>query len=198
MAPLIVGAIFFKSLPKLARVLWFFILATAILDFVASNLAYFGINNLWIFHLYAYMEFGVISYLYFHLIRRKSRRVLILGMLVLFMSLSIVDLCLYEGLKEFNSIQRHIEGFILVLYCFEYLFELAHDPERDNSFRNPYYLLTIGFMIYFCGTLYLFVFGNSILQQPDAHYWLLHTIFNSVLLLIYTLFFWRLRHGVLE
>jgi hypothetical protein len=194
-APAIVGAIYFKSLPKLARVLWYFIIVTTLLDALASYLGYYKINNLWLFHLYSYIEFGFISYIYFHLIRRRRVRLLILVMLGIFLILSLINLFGYEGIKEFNSIQRHIEGFILVLYCVDYLMELAHDKKRNSSWRNPYYMLTIGFLIYFTGTLYLFVFGNSIVQQPDDYYWLLHTFFHTILLAIYTLFLWRTSRG---
>lgn len=191
-APLFVGVVFIRTLLISCRLLFLLIITVAIIELLAIILAKYGINNLFLFHLYSFIEFGVISMIYYQLIRNTQQRKFILYFLVVFQGFSLLNLLFFEKITGFNSFQRNIEAIILMFYFFFYLFEISK-LKHEYSLRNPFFILTFGFIIYFVGTLSLFVYANQIIQGTDNSYWLIHSVLNIFLNGIYTIALWKGR-----
>jgi hypothetical protein len=193
LVPALVGAIFYSKLIRSVRVLSILVGLTLLIEVAARVLFEYGINNMFIFHLYSFIEFGFIALIYYQVSTNPHWRKLILTLSVLFGTFSIVNILFLEKITEFNSIQRHVEliglAIILVIYCYK----LIHEDRNVNFFQNPFFILTGGFLIYFGGTMYLFVFSKELLNGDKTSYWIIHGIFNIFLNITYTVVLWKGR-----
>jgi hypothetical protein len=184
-APAIVGAIFYFKFSGALKILCWLIFVTLILEGVGIWLYDLKINNLFIFHLYSYIEFGLITLIYYQLRTNQMWKRLMIVIFVLFLLYSGIVLLFYQGLDRFNSLQRNAEGAILMVYFFNFIREYSLFGSRQRALFKPFFWLTYGYFIYFAGTLFLFVFANEILSDTINDYWIIHGIFNIFLNIIY-------------
>jgi hypothetical protein len=184
-APVVIGAIFYFKLHRTLKVLCWLLFATLILEGAGVWLFELKINNLFIFHLYSYIEFGLITLIYYQLSTNQMWKRLMIVIFVLFLLYSGIVLLFYQGLDSFNSLQRNAEGVILMVYFFTFIRDYSLFGSRKRALFKSFFWLTYGYFIYFAGTLFLFVFANEILSDRMNDYWIIHGIFNIFLNITY-------------
>lgn len=189
LAPAIAGAIFYSRLLTVLRILYFFILTTLALEIITRILFEYGMNNLFLFHAYSFIEFSIIALIYYRLSPNKLWRKLILRIFILFQTYSMVSLLFFENVSRFNSIQRYTEMGLLSILFLTYLLIRKRELAGLPLHKDPLIVLTAAWLIYFGGTLYLFIYGNEVLEQ-DNRYWIIHGIFNIFLNISYTFVLW--------
>lgn len=190
LAPTLVGVFLFKRLPRLCKYLCILIFSLAIFEFVgeiASN--YLG-TNLFLFHLYTYVEFGIIAFIFYNLSKEVVWKRIILIFAIIFALFSIINLTFIETLLQFNSNQRYLEGIMILIFCVGYYTKLLRKAENIYLEKHPFFWLTSGYFIYFAGTLFLFLFSRELMENNNAAFWSLHGILNIFLNLIYVLTLW--------
>ncbi len=183
--PAIVGVVFFKSLWRPCKILFYFVCITVLLETVGRIMWHYGMNNLFLFHIYSFVEFGAISLIYYLITANKNQKRFIVIFLFVFQGFSVINL-MFEDLSGFNSFQRQIEALIVLYYLISFLFETSKN-DRYNL-NNPYLILTFGYVIYFVGTLYLFMYGKR-LTEAYGSYWLIHSSINIFLNIVYSIVF---------
>lgn len=183
--PLCCGAIVYRRVLSVTKVLIFFIAITAVLEGVSLYFYMNKWNNLFIFHIHTFVEFLSYSVIFGMLIKTKQfwrLSAAIAGLFVLFSGLAIG---LHEDVTEFNSIQRHIESVILSLYIVLYFAKmLKYESEVWTSV--PYNWFSIGLALYLFGNLFLFIMGNEILTPENDFIWVVHDILNIGLNIVFT------------
>lgn len=188
--PTILGAIFIRRLPKPLVFLTSFAIITAFLEVLTYVLYLSSTNNIFLVHIHSFIEFAFISLIYYVLLKTKFWRALIWLFSALFVAFSIVNFMLMEDSTDFNSNQRYVEGIILFVYFIAYIGKMINDKSYGYIENHPYFILTINFMLYFGGTLFLFLFGKQLLSESN-NYWVLHGVLNITLNLINTIVIWR-------
>ncbi len=191
LAPLVTGAIFYRKLPPFARFLFLFVVVTFLLEIVTRIYCELGWNNMFLFHLYSYVEVGFICLIYYALSDRPLWKRAIQTVFGLFVTVSLLNLLFFDELTHFNSMQRYVEMVIVYTLLSAYLLNAVYDPKNRPLAEHPAILLTMGYMIYFLGTLFLFVYGEEILSGNDGKYWVIHGIFNILLNGMYAFVFWK-------
>lgn len=190
--PTILGAILFKRLPNTLKVLTVFVFLTVISEILTYIFYLNGQNNLFLYHIYTFLEFGFISWIYASIFNRKYLKVIIGILSLAFISASALSLIKLESLVEFNSIQRMIELIILVLYFFIHMGMLMKSKKAPFLEMHPYFILTLGFIIYFIGTAILFYFTNLFIEMGNlVSFWMIHGALNIFLNIIYSIVLWR-------
>lgn len=193
LAPTIVGILFYKKFTKELKVLVFFVLFSFLIEGVAYYLRINRINNMFILHLHSWIEFFFIAAIYYKLTSNQNWKTTIILFTLLFSGLSLLNLLYLEDLSTFNSNQRYMEGILVIALFIVYLFQLMSRPKQEYLENHPFFILTVGFLIYFLGTLFLFLFSKEILSQSENSYWALHGILNIFLNIIYTVVLWKGR-----
>jgi len=192
-APILVGAICFRSLSFTIRLLFVFVLVTGVMEFTSGWMMAHKINNLALFHLHVYVEFTAITALFFLTYDSVLWRGIALSFFGLFLSYSLVNTLFYEDLYRFNSNQRYVEGLMIIVMCVGYFISLLRRPIHRYLEKQPMFWLTSGFLIYFAGTLYLFLFSRELLAINDYQYWEIHAVLNIGLNIIYVVAFLKER-----
>ena len=190
LAPTLLGAVLFTRLDGNLRLLYGLIVGTLVLEGVILYTSYNGIGNLYLFHVYTFLEFGVISVLYYRLMRMFLFRVILIVTALGFVVFSLLNLTYWESFSEFNSNQRAVEGVIVLFYLFYYAVYLMQTLELKNIEKHPYYWLTIAYVFYFLATFLLFTFSKSLIKENIQAYWFIHGAFNIFLNTMYAVVLW--------
>ena len=142
-------------------------------------------------HLQTSLEFVFLAIVYYRLFRTKYFQRMVLVVSAIFTVVSITNLLVYEGFNEFNSVQRYTEVVLMILIGLVYLVELASRFKSHEIKKNPFFWFTVGYVIYFCGTILLFVNQKHFLKAGEYHYWIVHGIFNIFLNSMLTFVLWK-------
>lgn len=191
--PTISGAFNYRRLFSFARILYFFVLFTFGVELSARILYEFDINNMFLFHFFSFGEVTFLCLIYRNLIPDERWKRYILQGFILFQTISILNLLFFEDITHFNSVQRYFEMLIIYTLLAKFILRAITEEARKPFLKDPAILLTLGFMIYFLGTLFLFIYGNDILSGDLNNYWIVHGVFNIFLNLIFSLVFFAAR-----
>jgi len=176
---------------RAARTLFVLVSITLLLDIVSFGLAEYGVSNIFLFHGYSWVEFFLVVIFYYRITPTKSWRVMLFALSASFVFISILSLILFQGFGEFNSLQRVVEAALIGAILVRYLTETF--KRNDTTLRNPFFIQTAGFLLYFCGTLFLFSLGTEILNPDSDQIWMIHLVFNILLNISFTLTLWKAR-----
>lgn len=148
-------------------------------------LFYWHWNNLFTFHLHTYIEFAAYSIILSRLIRLKFVKLAMKSLIPVFILFSLVNSLILEDVTGFNSLQRHIEATLIITYIFFYIIEFR--VTNDLSLReNPFLIFAFGSLLYFTGSLFLFIFGRTMFATGDDALWDIHGYLNIFLNVLYT------------
>lgn len=119
-------------------------------------------------------------------------------MSISFYIFSICNLIWWESIWSFNSNQRFFEGILILVILIGFFIQLMRTAEEIYFEKDPYFWLSTGFLIYFTGTLFIFLF-----EKKFVDYWLaspkeeyidyhsyIHGIIFIILILHYSVFLW--------
>lgn len=153
------------------------------------------VNNLFLFHLYTPVEFGFISTVYFTIFKKWSYKKLILVISISFLSYLILSI-FNSDLKRFDALNRTIESGILLVYFSIYLIEVLKNSKEPYLEIHPYFILTVGFVLYFAGTIIVFFISNNLDSNAFIPIWAIHSILNIFLNSIYSVVIWRSKKAL--
>lgn len=190
-APVLAGAMLYKRLPGVLKTMFWLVFTTFVLEACTYTLYYIGWNNQPFFHLYTYAEFTFITLLYIRLIDSPLLKRVFYYLLAVFVVFSLCVLFIWEDQWGFNSLQRYAEGLLVFIFISAYFVQLMKRAELIYLERHPYFVLSVGYLMYFAGTLFLFLASRELMKYAPSGYWALHGIFNIWLNLIYTLVLWK-------
>lgn len=189
--PTCFGAVLFKRLPVSLKVLSIFIFLSVILEGATYFTYSKGMNNMWLFHLYSFLEFATISLIYFFAFKSRPLKVMVIMASVIFLVLSTFNLLFNEQVSEFNSFQRYMGTILLLSYFVAQYIVLLNSRNAPFLELHPYFILTTGFLVYFLGTMYLFLYANEFIKNNIQMYWTIHGVLNIFLNAIYSITLWK-------
>ena len=162
------------------------------MDLTTFILFQYRMNNMIVYHLHTFVEFLSLSAVYFLIFRDSPRmRRSIIVVSFAFLILSIVSLVMWQGILEFNSIQRMIEYGILMFYFIAHFSSIINFRKAPFLELHPYFVLTTGLFIYFSGTLLVFLSANNFIDIGILNFWIIHSLLNVFLNITYSVVIWN-------
>lgn len=190
--PIAFGIIVFKRLPVSLMILAIYIVVAGLMDLGTFIMFTQKLNNMVLFHSHTYVEFLSLSAIYFFVFRHKRILQRVIGILgIVFLCFSLASLIYWEGITQFNSIQRMIEYGILMVYFFIFFSQVINSRRAPFLELHPYFLLTMGLFIYFSGTLLVFLNANNFIELGIVDFWMIHGFLNVFLNIIYAIVLWN-------
>lgn len=187
---MLVGFFGFKRRHTAAKYLYYFIWITFVLEVSVTWMSAYHLNNLFLFHIYTILEFFFVTLIYRQLLGNEWRNRIRL-MWLIFASFSIFNYSFVERYYDFNSSQRFVETILLVPLFYAHFQKLIVHSKVVYLENHPYFMLTLGFMIYFTGTALQFLFSQQIIQHDAKFLWIIHSLLNIFLNGIYTFVLWK-------
>lgn len=188
--PIFIGALFFRNLYPVLKILYLLILVSGGFELWAAILFFKSENNMFLYHYQTLIEFGLITLIYIMLFDKIWIKQLIGSISVVFCTVLIMNLFL-DNKNELNAVLRVWEGGILTVFFIAYLYYSLNFLKVPFLELNPYFILTAGWLIYFSGTLLLFLISNSLDQSEFLPSWVIHASLNLILNILFTLVLWK-------
>lgn len=194
--PVFIGGLLFRTLTSPLKVLYLFICLTAILETWSSVLHTYGENNMVFFQIHTYIEFVFLSFVYFLVIKSKYVRNYILILSSLFIFWLIYSDIWGGNSGELNTEVRVFESIILISYFVAHVLTVFRNSSSPFMETQPYFILTCGLLLYFLGTLLVYLYYDYLDGEILMYVWAIHSFLNLILNFIYVIAIWRSRKSL--
>jgi hypothetical protein len=127
------------------------------------------------------------------LINTKERKIKIFGLSVslLFTAFLFVFTFIIRY-RKFDSIPIAAETLILLVFAFFFFYEQFKDPTTLYIYGHYCFWLTIGILIYLCGSFFIYAYGDQITAKEREQFWfftyiveIVKNILFSIAIIIY-------------
>jgi hypothetical protein len=188
--PIIIGLIKFKSLSAAARIIFWYVLISAVFSGASVIIGrYWHQNNMPLVHLYTIVEIILFTWYYRTLYgtAEKSKWYIILPLVFTF--LCIINAIFYQSIYTYSSYTRSVEAMICILFALNYFAKLAAGTTEGRTGQQPDFYFNAGIFLFFSGAFILFVFSNFIITNTTKHnYLIIWNIHAGFILLMYIFF----------
>lgn len=167
-----------------------FILVALLMTEITGRIFMSTGNNLFVFHINSIVDYSLISLIFISVINRSSFRKIVLIGLFLFYVFTFLNTLYLEPLDTFNSNVRWVQGIVTLLYCIYFFYTLFDDANVDDLLKYPFFWMASGMLIYFSGTLFLFIIENNRANGEDSYFVHVHGILNFILNTSYAYTLW--------
>ncbi len=158
----------------------------------AASIAY-G-NNLPLLHLYTFGECLLFSLLYRQILDDHSvfKRYFdwILGVAL---SLVVLNTVFLQGIFEFNSYAKTLVQVLIILCALDYAFRFSERDELDVAQSKPLRLINSAVLIYYCGSLFIFMSSQFYIQTGGALQilWDINAALNLIFQIMVLIALWK-------
>jgi len=171
---------------KTLKILSVFCVVTVLMESIGAYLGFNQINTMFLCHLYTPIEFAFIIFIVKSFYQNSTYFLPVL--LFCFAAFCVFDSLFIESILHFNSIPRGIEGIIIICFCVYFFYHIFTSEETFNLTTYPYFWLFSSWLIYFSGTLILFVY--SFQAGVNTTFSIIHSVLNILLNLIFAYTLW--------
>lgn len=193
--PIITGIIYYKKLNRPLRTLTFFLIFSLLINVIGIGMAQRHQNNLPLLHFYTIFELLGVLFYYYQALAEDRIRYWIKIIMVIFPVLCVINFTFFQSLYEFNTYTRPLEAIIIIIFSFIYL-NHQKDTEHENVVFTAGKWVSIGFLIYFCSSLFQFIFSNVVSKSAPKDIkslvWIIHATF---VMIMYLFFYIAIRNG---
>ncbi len=173
----------------------FVVFIASLYEFIGSLLLKLNVEY-WFF-IYGILVFLSIHYFFYKLLNEKFKRVFIISILI-FIIFSILAFIYrisfdYLTISAFFKVYQTINILFFSILWFKRIFE---ELETDNLLENSNFYFISGLIIYYCGSVFLFLLANYIYVSDKSdfqNYWLLNIALNLILRSLIIIGIWKAR-----
>lgn len=194
--PALVGLKKFKTLNKRMRVLFFYIIASALSDFISLYLAKKGISNYLVRNVYIMLIGFCISYIYYNAFNDKKIRIFILSSFTVFLFLYVSNFLIWGNLSRLDITVITVEAFFFILLAHFYTYYLFKEMNFEKLRDDAFFWVNNAFLIYFSGNFAIFLYFNYILNIGLELYYFLHSLqllTNIAFNILLTIGLWKIK-----
>lgn len=172
------------------------------LTFIASLYEFFGslifkLDISYWFIIYDVLAYFSIFYFYSHVLQNQFSK------LFFFFFISFIIICslifVNYSLVEILAITSYIDTFItlfILFFTIVWFRKLIIDVYIENLLSTSTFYFISGFVLYYCGTLFLFLLSNYIYKVDSVlfqSYWVVNIVLNLILRILLIVGLWKAR-----
>lgn len=157
----------------------------------------FGWNVSYWFVVYDILDFSCVFYFFYIILQKKYSRIFA-AFIVLFTALCYY-LYLHYDINDFLIVNNYFKGFItffVLLFSILWFVKMFAEVYVDNLLNNSTFYFISGFILYHCGTLFLFLLSNYIYKANSVlfqSYWVVNIVLNFVLRSLLLVGLWKAK-----
>ncbi|TKC10505.1 hypothetical protein FA048_09990 [Pedobacter polaris] len=176
----------YRYINRLFKILLYYLVVSGSINLIAILKS--GSNNLPLLHIYTVVEFLFLAVYFAGINHNKTIKKYSYLIIVIFPLLCLVNVLFFQSKYQFNSYVRPLEALIFICYSLLYFFNLVDTDPDQSWYSNGLNLINAGLLLYFSGSLFVFILSNVITFKlsHDAKMliWNLH---NSLVVVLYLL-----------
>lgn len=192
--PIIAGLINYKKLSKATHALILYLCIAFLINVAGSAMAAYRQNNMPLLHFYTLFELVAVMWYYKLAFNSKAADKWINLIMIIYPVVCVVNFIFFQSLYEFNTYTRPLEAIVISVTSCIYLSTHSTTYKRE-AVSNHERWISSGFLLYFCSSLFQFVFSNvvshSVAKPVKMIIWDLHATF---VLIMYIFFFVAIKH----
>ena len=182
--PILASILRFRDLTKGLRILAFYALVSFITDFSSLLvLEVFKSDNFIILHYFTFVEYGLLTLYYRSLSRNKNIRIFLVLSVAFFLLLDIIFSIIFKSIKAFDAYSTGIECILMIFISLCYFYSIFKELRIVRLERDPSFWINSGVLLYFAGTLFLFLCADILLnsnKETYVKYWGINLIINII------------------
>ena len=107
--------------------------------------------------------------------------------------LVVLNSIFIQHLLEFNSYAKTLVQLLIILYALDYAFRFSEQAETDTQLNRSLRLINSAILIYYCGSLFVFMSSQFELQTGGALHilWEINTVLNLIFQMIVLFALWK-------
>lgn len=166
--PLFVGIVRYNVLTTSLKIIFYYIIASTLIEIVAWITIYYHQTNHWISNTLNIIEFAFLSY-YFN----KIFTVLKLNSLIQYFSITILFIIIlltfidFKNINHYNSTAYIITCFVLMTYSMIHFYELLDSLNVPKLSYYSHFWISVGILLYFSGCFFINLFSEIVLFSND-------------------------------
>jgi hypothetical protein len=189
--PAVFGAVFFRHLPFVLRILVFYVFTAVIAEGIGYVCYITGTNNMPLFHAHTFVQSAFLILIYYQLFQTIwSKRILLIGFAV-FTGYTLFDVLCVTSLFEPNSIIRTIQAALMIVLCIAFAFSINKSDRFLTRHRRSYSILNFGLLTYFTGTILVSYYSYQLMEDELYTIWFVHSILNISINILYAVIIWN-------
>jgi hypothetical protein len=134
------------------------------------------------------IEYTVFSYVLYSIIDNRVFRIIIWASSGIFFLFSIFYFFTVKN-NTFDSLPASIESILIVTFSIFYLFDQMNKPQVIFIYQEPNFWFVVGFIIYFSGTLFLFIQASNLTKEVRDNFWKINYFCNIIKNILFAIAF---------
>lgn len=187
--PLIAGLIGFRKYTLDFKLLTFLFLIIAGVGIYSYSQAFRGQNNIWIYHFYDPIEYGLLIAVFsFWQKKQIVKRILLysIPVFVLFCGINIIFFT--DDINNYNFFTSSISRIIFIIISAYTLLNIFKS-DKGELLKKPEFWITIALLMYSSNTLAYFVFSKIHVAQVMVTLWVINVVMDIIANQIYAIGF---------
>jgi hypothetical protein len=185
--PILIGLFNYKNLQISGKFIFFYLVASGLINLAAIVLVAFRMTNLPLLHLYTIVE-AVLILSYFRTIFtnnliKKSQQYII----IIFPLLCIINFTFIQSIFTFNTYTRPLEAILITFFCLLYLYKSGF---TENWINKQTSWFNMGILLYFPVVCMIFILSNYMVfvsknKEMNSLIWHFHAVMSMVMYLAF-------------
>jgi hypothetical protein len=176
-----------RHTPVYAKLLFSYLLISALVNATFIIMARNNIPNLWIIHIYTALESFLLLWFFKYIIKKPIALKVIQALMIGFPLFCVFNFLFLQSIYNFNTYARPFEAFIFIALSMIYW---GQESEEDIHWAAiPANWFVTGLLLYFSGAFFIFLFSNYLAGYVTNKVmdiaWYTHA---TLILLMYILF----------
>jgi len=140
------------------------------------------------FNVFDIVEYCLLSWFAYILIRSKRLRYIILGLSSVFLVIAISRIFKPVFSTQVDSLTNVLESILLIIYSIFYLFEQIRKPDHIFFYSIPEFWFIVAILLYFSGTFFINLYAQGKLES-DESFQLQYSVINTAFDILKNLLF---------
>lgn len=192
--PLIIALSRYKRLDLTQKLLTFLVIVCVATELTANIMWFSRMRNLHIYQIFSVLNFNFILTIFWLNLGVKWKKPLI-RFQILFTVFAILNTVYLQDFFSFNSNVTTSSSLIFIALSIIYFSKLLKEVKYSKLEKNPMFWIVSGVIMYYSGTLILFLLGTvfeatEVAREVALAAWGLNSIFNMMINTFYSLALW--------
>jgi hypothetical protein len=189
--PLLVFFLFYKRNRSLwVKVLFLYVIFSFLVDTLLLRLDTVSHRTIIynVLSAFTLIEYSVFAYVLYSIIDNRIFRAIILASSAVFFVFAIFYFLTVKN-NTFDSLPASIESILIVAFSIFYLFDQMSKPQVIFIYQEPNFWFVVGFIIYFSGTLFLFIQASNLTKEVRDNFWKINLFSNIIKNILFAIAF---------
>lgn len=140
-----------------------------------------------------YNPFTILEFVFYffsirEIIKKRAAKNILLGLMVGFPLVAIINLIFFQGIYKFHSFTYSIGCLLIVGCCIYYFYELFLMPHSVNLLRQPAFWICTALLFFYAFTYPIYGLSNLMSGFSDHVLGIIKKIIQSLNILLYSFF----------